>query len=45
MQIAFNTFSLQIMSLLIAFYFPVVFVPSLLKIVVELMSMKICLEV
>lgn len=46
MQIASNTFLLQLMSLLIAFYFPVVvFIPPLLKIAEELMPMKISLEI
>lgn len=47
MQIAYNTFLLQLMSVLIAFYFPVVvvFISLLLKIAEELMPMKICLEI
>jgi len=46
-QIAYNTFLLQLMSLLIAFHYPVVvvFIPSLLKIAEELMPVKVCLEV
>lgn len=46
MQMAYDTFLLQVMSLLIAFYFPVaVFIPPLLKIAEELMPVKICSEI
>lgn len=47
MQIAYNTFLLQLMSVLIAFYFPVVvvFISLLLKIAGGITPMKVCLEI